>query len=132
MSVSPISLSLFFIFSLCFCLLSFCISCVDNMLLLTGVERKKYLAALEAKEVKGCVASDPTGVVKRKVRRKDVGMKIDAAPSETVVETEAIEVLGVQANDSHAGAPSPKKMKMIKGDDVGRTRSSALKGAKDA
>jgi len=59
-------------------------------------------------------------------------VKIDPVPSETTVETEVVEVAGAKADDSHDGSPSPKKMKMSKGDDVGFTRSSNLKGVKDA
>jgi len=80
------------------------------MLSLTGVERKKYLADLEAKKaIEGYVVSDSAGVLQRKLKRKDVGTKFDAGVGDMAMEIDNREVARDGVEVPQADSPQPKR-----------------------
>jgi len=105
---------------------------VGPMLPLTGAERRKYLADLEAKKtVERNAASDPAGVVQRKLKRKDVNTKSDAGVGDTELDINNVDAACDSVTTLQADSPQPKKLKTGKGADKGRTRSTTTRGRKD-
>jgi len=65
------------VFYFFFAPLYFCL--VEPMMPLSGPERKKYLADKKAKKAEeGYATSDPSGLLQRKIKRKDVTAKMNA------------------------------------------------------
>jgi len=101
------------------------------MLPLTGAKRRKYFADLENKKgTDGYVSSDPAGVQQWKLKRKDLANKEDVEARGMDVEIDNVDAVGDGVLNSQNVSPQPKRVKMGKGADTGRTRSTPVRGGK--
>jgi hypothetical protein len=97
-------------------LTSFTCAFVETMMPLSGVERKKYLADLNAKKAaEGYSASDPADVLHRKLKGKDAASKANmmVGSSKMDVDTEAT---GDGVLDDQVDSQKLKKMRIGKGE----------------
>jgi len=91
-----------------FVFFSFCAS--KPMMPLFGPERRNYLAELKAKKVaEGYDVSDPSGVLLRKVKRKDAPSKTNAIVWSSKMEIDRVEKVGDGAVVEPADTSKRKK-----------------------
>jgi len=92
------------------------------MMPLSGPERKKYLADMKAKKVgEGYCTSDPSGVLQRKIKWKDVAAKTDTGVRGSEMDIENVEVAGDGGLVEQSYLPKHKKTRTWKGDDLKQT-----------
>lgn len=104
----------------------------EPMLPLSGAERRKYLADMKAKKVvEGYAASDPTGVLQRKVKRKYVIAKVDTCARGSSMDMDNVETAADDVLVEQSNSPIPKKMKIGKGGDPRRTLPANGRGEDD-